>query len=72
LEIGRGAIAAAPTEGDSWAVARLRTQLASRIAMMMAGDPMSTMATVMWPPKSTSLRVRNCCAAMKVTALMEP
>ena len=40
--------------------------------MMIAGDSISTRATVMYPPGSSPRAVTNCVAAMNVTALTDP
>lgn len=50
----------------------LRMALASSTATMMAGDSISTIATVMWPPGASPALVKNCVAVTKVTALTDP
>jgi hypothetical protein len=55
-----------------WLLLVRRRVLASRTAMMMAGDSITTSATVMWPPTRKPLDSRNCIAATKLTALTEP
>ena len=40
--------------------------------MMIAGDSINTMATVMWPPKARPAPSRYCMAVTKVTALTDP
>ena len=49
-----------------------RTQVARSTAMMMAGDSIKTIATVMWPPASSPRDTRNCDAVTNVTALTDP
>ena len=40
--------------------------------MMMAGDSISTRATVRYPPAASPRAATNCDAVTKVTALTEP
>ncbi len=69
-----GVRAAAPpptaTVGD--AVRACRSDVASSTAMMIAGDSISTIATVMWPPGVRPCDCRYCVAVTNVTALTDP